>query len=46
MDTREAGRKGALITNTKLTTEIRRKAARKGWRLRKKKLLYSFSAYI
>lgn len=35
MDTREAGRMGALITNTKLTTEGRQKAARKGWRKRK-----------
>ena len=38
MDTREAGRRGALITNTKLTTEGRRKAAKKVWKLRKKRL--------
>ena len=31
MDTREAGRMGAIITNQKLTTEGRRKAAKKGW---------------
>jgi hypothetical protein len=34
----EAGRKGAAITNKKLTTESRRKAAKKGWARRKKKL--------
>ena len=34
----EAGKKGETITNTMLTTEGRRKAARKGWRLRKQKL--------
>ena len=38
MDTREAGRRGALITNKKLTTEGRRKAARKGWKNRKQRL--------
>lgn len=37
MDTREAGRLGALITNKILTTEGRRKAAKKGWRNKKKK---------
>jgi hypothetical protein len=36
MDTKEAGRMGALITNSKLTTEGRRKAAKKGWRNKKK----------
>jgi hypothetical protein len=38
MDTKEAGRRGALITNKILTTEGRRKAAKKGWKLRHKKL--------
>lgn len=37
MDTVTAGRMGALITNKILTTEGRRKAAKKGWRLRKKR---------
>lgn len=37
MDTRKAGRMGALITNSKLTKEIRSKAAKKGWRNRKKR---------
>tara|TARA_R110000868_G_scaffold157343_1_gene384536 strand:+ start:624 stop:764 length:141 start_codon:yes stop_codon:yes gene_type:complete len=31
-------RKGAAITNKKLTKEGRKKAALKGWRLRKKRL--------
>lgn len=35
MDTKIAGRMGALVTNKKLTTEGRRKAAKKGWRKRK-----------
>lgn len=38
MDTRKAGRLGALKTNSILTTEVRRRAAKKGWRNRKKKL--------
>lgn len=38
MDTREAGRMGAKITNEKLTTEKRRKAARMGWKKRKARL--------
>ena len=38
MDASEMGRKGAKITNKLLTTEGRRKAAKKGWRLRKKRL--------
>lgn len=37
MDTKEAGRRGALITNKKLTKEGRSKAAKKGWRNKKKK---------
>ena len=36
-DTREAGRRGAKITNSILTTETRQKAARKAWRTRRKK---------
>lgn len=39
MDTRTAGRMGALITNKILTTETRRKAAKKGWRNRRKRLV-------
>ncbi len=31
MDTKEAGRRGAIITNGKLTKEGRSKAAKKGW---------------
>lgn len=38
MDTKKAGAMGALITNKKLTTETRRKAAKKGWRRRKASL--------
>jgi len=38
MDTRKAGRLGAIATNKILTPEIRSKAARKGWRNRKKQL--------
>lgn len=38
MDTRKAGRMGALITNQILTTEMRQKAAKKGWRNRMKRL--------
>lgn len=38
MDVKEAGRLGAAITNKKLTTEGRKKAAAKGWKLRKKRL--------
>ena len=38
MDTKEAGRLGAIKTNKILTSESRRKAAKKGWRLRKAKL--------
>jgi hypothetical protein len=34
----EAGKIGAVITNKMLTTEGRRRAAKKGWRLRKQKL--------
>lgn len=34
----EAGRLGALKTNLILTTDSRRKAAKKGWRLRKQRL--------
>ena len=36
MDTKKAGRMGALITNQKLTKEGRSKAAKKGWRNRRK----------
>jgi hypothetical protein len=35
----EAGKKGAAITNKILTTEGRRKAALKGWKLLKHRLL-------
>jgi len=38
MTTSQAGRLGALKTNSILTTEQRKKAARKAWRTRKKKL--------
>lgn len=38
MDTKIAGAMGARITNKILTTETRIKAAKKGWRLRKKRL--------
>lgn len=34
----EAGRLGAAKTNQILTTEGRRKAAKKGWRLRRERL--------
>lgn len=34
----EAGRLGAAVTNKMLTSAKRRKAARKGWRLRKARL--------
>lgn len=37
MDTAKAGRMGAKITNQLLTTEGRRRAAKKGWRLKKKR---------
>lgn len=36
MDTSEAGKLGALATNKLLTKEGRSKAAKKGWRNRKK----------
>jgi len=36
MDVSEAGRRGALATNKLLTKESRSKAAKKGWRNRKK----------
>jgi hypothetical protein len=35
---KRTGRMGAKITNKKLTTEGRSKAAKKGWRLRKRRL--------
>lgn len=38
MDTREAGRMGALKTNKILTSEMRKKAAKKGWKLRKQRI--------
>lgn len=34
MDASQMGKKGARITNKILTTEMRRKAAVKGWELR------------
>lgn len=37
MNVSEAGRLGALKTNKILTREMRQKAARKGWKNRKKK---------
>ena len=36
MTVQEAGRLGALVTNKKLTSEMRRRAAKKGWRNRRK----------
>lgn len=38
MDVSEMGRRGALATNKLLTKEMRSKAAKKGWKNRKKKL--------
>lgn len=38
----EAGKKGARITNSLLTKEKRSKAAKKGWRDRKKMLKAGF----
>src|SRR5580692_9262221 len=38
MDTKEAGRKGALKTNKILTPEVRRRAAKKGWAKRRKRM--------
>lgn len=38
MDASDMGKKGASITNKKLTTEGRSKAARKGWKVRKERL--------
>lgn len=38
MDTRQAGRLGAIKTNEILTPEGRSKAAKKGWKNRKKRL--------
>jgi hypothetical protein len=35
MDTREAGRLGAIATNKIYTKEMRVKAAKKGWRKRR-----------
>lgn len=35
MDTSEAGRMGAKLTNQILTTEMRSKAGKKGWRKRR-----------
>lgn len=39
MTTSEAGKLGALTTNKILTTEQRRKAAKKAWRTKRKKSL-------
>ena len=39
MDVSEAGRRGALATNKLLTKEGRSRAAKKGWKNRKKKKL-------
>lgn len=38
IDASEMGKRGAAATNKILTTEKRRKAAKKGWRLRKQML--------
>jgi len=38
MDASEMGRRGAAVTNAKLTKETRRAAALKGWAERKKRL--------
>lgn len=38
MTASEMGKKGIATVNKNLTTEKRRKAAKKGWRLRKQKL--------
>jgi hypothetical protein len=38
MDASEMGKRGAAVTNKILTTEKRKKAAKKGWRKRKAKL--------
>lgn len=35
MDASEMGKRGAAVTNKLLTTEKRRKAAKKGWKKRK-----------
>jgi hypothetical protein len=37
MDTRQAGRLGAIATNKKLTKEQRSKAAKKAWRTKRQK---------
>lgn len=37
----EAGKLGAAITNAMMTTEMRVKAAKKGWKTRKEKLKVS-----
>lgn len=41
MDISEFARRGALATNKLLTKESRSKAAKKGWRKRKKKAKYA-----
>jgi hypothetical protein len=38
MNSSEMGRRGAAAVNRMLTTEKRRKAAKKGWKLRKKRI--------
>ncbi len=38
MDASEMGKRGAAVTNKILTTEQRKKAAKKGWKLRKQRI--------